>query len=340
MKKVLVISLIAFLIVAAVGAWMIFGPATGFESERKALYIRTKAANKAAVLDSLRVNKIVKQASLFSWMATRMNYWKNIKPGKYDIKKGSSLISIIRQLRNGQQTPVNFTITKIRLKEDLARMAGNKFEFDSADMIHFLNNADSLKKYNADPETALWVVMPDTYIYFWNTTPEKVYKKMAEASKKFWTEERKHKAAEQGITPVQTYILASIIDEETNASKEKATIASVYLNRIRKGMPLQADPTIKFALKDFSLKRIYEKHLFVTSPYNTYRNRGIPPGPICTPSKTTIDAVLNAPHTDYLYFAASPDFNGTHIFATTYSEHMKNAHAYQQALNERIQPTE
>ncbi|MBD0365181.1 MAG: endolytic transglycosylase MltG [Flavisolibacter sp.] len=340
MKKVLVICLIVLLIVTAVGAWMVFGPATGFESERRTLYIRTKAANKAAVLDSLRVNKIVKQTSLFSWLATRMNYWKNIKPGKYDIKKGSNLISIIRQLRNGQQTPVNFTITKIRLKEDLARMAGTKFEFDSADMILFLNNADSLKKYNADPETALWVVMPDTYTYFWNTTPEKVYKKMAEASKKFWTEERKHKAAEQGITPVQAYILASIIDEETNANKEKATIASVYLNRIRKGMPLQADPTIKFALKDFGLKRIYEKHLFVTSPYNTYRNRGIPPGPICTPSKTTIDAVLNAPHTDYLYFAASPDFNGTHIFATTYSEHMKNAHAYQQALNERIQPTE
>jgi UPF0755 protein len=202
-------------------------------------------------------------------------------------------------------------------------------------MLRFLNSADSLRKFNTSPETAMAVVLPDTYTYFWNTTPHKIYSKLSEASKKFWTAERKQKASSHGFTPQQIYILASIVEEETNVASEKGTIASVYMNRIKIGMPLQADPTIKFALNDFSLKRIYQKYLFVQSPYNTYRNRGLPPGPICTPTKATIDAVLNAPNTDYLYFVASSKFDGSHTFTTNYSDHLKKAKEYQQALNEQ-----
>jgi UPF0755 protein len=285
-------------------------------------------------MDSLRTNKIIKHERIFSLLADRFNYWQSIKPGKYEIKKGSSLLSIIRMLRNGQQTPVNLVITKLRTKEDLARLAGSRFEFDSAQMMAFLNNADSLKKYNIDPERSMALVLPDTYTYFWNTTPAKVYKKLAEESERFWTAERKQKAQSQGLDPVQAYTLASIVEEETNASAEKGNIASVYLNRISKGMPLQADPTVKFALKDFGLKRIYQKHLEVESPYNTYRNRGLPPGPICTPSRKTIDAVLNSPKTEYVYFVASPKFDGTHDFSVTYDEHLKKAREYQSALNQ------
>ena len=333
MKKILLILFVIVVLIAAVGAWFLFGPATSFKSDKETIYIRTNAATKKAVLDSLQKNEIIKNKGIFEMVAKRMNYWKNIKPGKYEVKKGSSLLSIVRMLRNGQQTSVNLIITKIRTKEDLAKLVGNRFECDSTQMINFLNDNDSLKKYQIDAETSMAIVLPDTYTYFWNTTPEKIYKKLADASLKFWTDQRNAKADSLKLSPVEVYIMASIVEEETNAQAEKGNIASVYINRINKSMPLQADPTVKFALKDFGLKRIYKKHLFTESPYNTYRNKGLPPGPICTPSKKTIDAVLNAPKTSYLYFVASPDFNGTHEFSTTYSEHLQKAKQYQQALN-------
>jgi UPF0755 protein len=334
MKKLIGILLALVVLVGAAVAWIFLGPATGFSTPKETIYIRSNAATKGAVLDSLRTNRIIKNETAFSFLADRLNYWKLIKPGKYDIRKGTSLMSIVRMLRNGQQTPVNLVITKLRTKEELARLAGSRFEFDSAHMMAYLNNGDSLKKYNVDPEASLALVLPDTYTYFWNTTPARVYKKLADESAKFWSEERKQKARAHGLTPIQAYTLASIIEEETNAHAEKGHIASVYLNRMKKGMPLQADPTVKFALKDFSLKRIYQKHLAIESPYNTYRNQGLPPGPICTPSRKTIDAVLNSPATDYLYFVASPKFDGTHTFSATYDEHLKRAREYQEALNQ------
>jgi UPF0755 protein len=333
MKKILLILFVIVVLIAAVGAWFLFGPATSFKSDKETIYIRTNAATKKAVLDSLQKNEIIKNKGIFEMVAKRTNYWKNIKPGKYEVKKGSSLLSIVRMLRNGQQTSVNLIITKIRTKEDLAKLVGNRFECDSTQMINFLNDNDSLKKYQIDAEKSMAIVLPDTYTYFWNTTPEKIYKKLSDASLKFWNDERTAKAGSLKLKPVEVYIMASIVEEETNAQAEKGNIASVYINRINKSMPLQADPTVKFALKDFGLKRIYKKHLFTESPYNTYRNKGLPPGPICTPSKKTIDAVLNAQKTSYLYFVASPDFNGTHEFSTTYSEHLQKAKQYQQALN-------
>jgi UPF0755 protein len=334
MKKVILFLVVLLLLGAAILAWIFIGPATAFDKSKKSLYISSAAPIKQAVIDSLTKNEILKNDLAFEWLANRLNYWKSIKPGKYDIKKGSSLLNIVRMLRNGQQTPVNLVITKLRTKEDLAKLVGRKFETDSAQMLHFLNNQDSLKSYGISPELAMTMILPDTYTYFWNTGPNKIYRKLAEETEKFWTPERKQKASAQGLTPVQAHVLASVVEEETNASSEKGNIASVYINRMNKGMPLQADPTVKFALKDFGLKRIYEKHLMVESPYNTYRNQGLPPGPICTPSKATIDAVLNAPKTDYLYFVASRAFNGTHVFSATYEEHLKKAKEYQEALNQ------
>ncbi|ANE49380.1 endolytic transglycosylase MltG [Flavisolibacter tropicus] len=334
MKKVVFIVLAVLFLGVGIVAWMVIGPGTGFKEKKETLYIRTNAATKEAVLDSLVAHNIVKNQGVFNLLADRMDYWTTIKPGKYEIKKGSSVLNIIRMLRNGQQTPVNLVITKLRTKEDLARLVGSKFEFDSAAMMNYIQ-ADLVNKGKADTNTALAFVLPDTYTFFWNTTPEKVFKKLSDETDKFWTAERKQKAESKGLTQVQAYTLASIVEEETNAQAEKGNIASVYLNRIKIGMPLQADPTVKFALKDFSLRRIYEKHTQAESPFNTYRNRGLPPGPICTPSKKTIDAVLNAPTTNYIYFVASPQFNGTHEFSTTYAEHMQKAKAYQQALNQR-----
>lgn len=323
-------------LVVAIAAWMFLGAATGFKSPKESLYISSKAATKKAVLDSLEENNIVKNAAAFSWLGERMDLWKRLKPGKYDIKKGSSLLTIVRMLRNGQQSPVNLVITKLRTKGDLARLVGNKLECDSSDMMDFLTNTDSLQAYNKTLDQAMTVVLPDTYTFFWNTPPEKVYKKLADESKKFWTSERVQKAEQKGVTPEQVYTIASIVDEETNAVSEKGTIASVYLNRVKKGMPLQADPTIRFALNDFTIKRIYGAHLDVSSPYNTYRNPGLPPGPICTPSKKTIDAVLNGPATEYIYFVADSSFNGRHSFSTSYAEHMQKARAYQEAFRRRF----
>ncbi len=335
MKKVVWAIVILLLIGVLAAGWFLLGPATGFSNDKKVLYIRTKAPTKQAVLDSIDKNDIVYNPKIFKMLASWMNYWSSIKPGKYEIKKGTSLFSLVRMLRNGRQTPVKLVITKLRTREDLARLAGNKFEFDSLHMLRYLSSSDSLKDFGLDSTTVMSAVIPDTYTYFWNSEPSVVFQKLFDESKKFWTDERKQKAQAHGLTPVQAYTLASIIEEETNNNNEKGNIASVYLNRMNKGMPLQADPTVKFALKDFGLKRIYEKYLEVESPYNTYRNKGLPPGPICTPSKKSIDAVLNAPQTDYLYFVASPDFKQQHDFSTSYEEHLKKAKLYQQALNRR-----
>ena len=285
-------------------------------------------------MDSLAANKIMNHEVIFEWLAERMGYWDNIRPGKYEIKKGTSVLSLVRMLRNGQQTPVNLVIKKLRTKEDFARLVGNRFECDSADMIAFFSCiTEAITKAGLTSETVMTAILPDTYTYLWNTTPQKIFAKLKQEHDKFWNTERKNKASQLGLTPVTATILASIVEEETTAQKEKGTVASVYLNRIAKGMPLQADPTVKFALKDFGLKRIYEKHLSVESPYNTYRNTGLPPGPICTPQKKTIEAVITAPQTDFIYFVASPAFDGTHDFSVTYGEHLLKAKKYQQALN-------
>lgn len=334
MKKLLLTLLILIVIGGAIAGWIFLGPATGFSSSEKALYIRSDAATKNAVIDSLVKNEIITNTAAFGFLANRFNYWQNIKPGKYEIKKGSSLLAIVRMLKNGSQTPVKFTINKIRTKEALAEMVGRKFECDSAAMIDFLNNEDSLKKFNTLPELAVCNILPDSYTYFWNTYPSKIYQKFYDASQKFWTEERKQKAQALGLSPSQVYILASIIEEETTNDKEKDTIASVYLNRLNKGMALQADPTLKFAARDFSIKVIRGAIMHIASPYNTYDNKGLPPGPICTPSKKTIDAVLSPASTNYMFFVANTKLNG-HLFSETFEEHKIKAAQYHQEDNLR-----
>lgn len=336
MKKIIWIGLLLVLIVAAVVGWIFLGSGTGFSEKKEYLYIRSDAATKKAVLDSIEKNKIVSNRSAFEFLANRLDYWQNIKPGKYEVPRGTSLLTFVRMLRNGRQTPVQLVITKLRTKEDFARFTGARFEFDSAQMISFLNNADTMQHYNTDTAAAMSNVIPDTYTLFWNTSPSAVYRKIHAASKKFWSEERKQKAEALGMSPKEAYILASIIEEETTNNKEKDTIASVYLNRLKKGMPLQADPTLKFAVRNFALKRIAGPILDVASPYNTYRNKGLPPGPICTPSRVTIDAVLNPAQTPYLYFVANSRLNG-HLFSTTFEEHVQKANTYRQEDKKRIE---
>jgi UPF0755 protein len=332
MKKIIVTLLIIVIIVSAFIGWKIFGP-TVHPPEGKFFYIRT-GSNYGTVTSALLKDKIISGSTWFNLVAKQLKY-KIIKPGKYQVKKGMSLFELVRMLKNGRQTPVDLTIIKFRTKEEFSRRINKEFETDSLQMISFLNNPDSLRHYGLDTSTWAFAVIPDTYTYFWNSTPTKIFSKLYVTSQKFWTDERKQKALDHNLTPIQAYTLASIIEEETNLGADKAKIASVYINRVAKGMPLQADPTVKFAMRDFGLKRIYEKYLSWPSPYNTYINKGLPPGPICTPTAETIDEVLNSPKTDYIYFVADSDLNGGSVFTSTYEEHLKYAKLYQQALDKQ-----
>lgn len=300
------------------------------------LYIRTGHNQLDAVVGTLKEDDLIRSLKLFTWWARFQGLDQGIRPGRYEIKKGMSLFRLARMLKISRQKPVKLVITKIRTKEQLASFLGKRFESDSGSFLALFSDNEALKAYQVDSTTCMTAVIPDTYEIFWTATPEELFRKLATEQQHFWTPERRAKAQAIRLTPTTAYILASIIEEESNARSDKDTIASVYLNRIARGMPLQADPTVKFALKDFGLKRIYRKHLLVPSPYNTYIHAGLPPGPICTPSRQTLEAVLDAPKTQYLYFVAKSDFSGTHVFSETYTQHLSHARAFQRAQDEQL----
>jgi UPF0755 protein len=334
-KKLILLLIILIFLFAAEGVFLVFGPGTAFKSPRYELYIHT-GMNYQQLDSVFRKDQVLIHPSVFNWLAKRASYTAAIKAGKYEIHEGMSLWSVLKMLRNGRQEPVNIVITKLRTREDLAELIGKKLECDSGEFMQYLNNTDTLKSYGLDTNTVMTMVFPNTYTYFWNTTPSRIFKKMEVAAQAFWTPERLQAAADHHLNRVTAYILSSIVEEETTRKEDKPRIASVYLNRISSGMRLSADPTVKFALRRFDLKRVYEKYLLVESPYNTYLNSGLPPGPICTPSMESMEAVLNAPDTKYLYFVAKPDFSGYSNFAETFPEHLKNAKEYQKALDEQM----
>ncbi len=329
-------NIILLLLVAAIafGGWRFFGSNTAFSENKKSLYIKT-GSNLDDVINDLTDQGILKNPGSFAMLAKAFKYDKNIKPGKYVIHQGASIFKIFRMLKSGNQTPVNFVITKLRTKENLAQKIAANFECDSAAFIELLNNNDSLAKYNLDTNTAMTAILPNTYSILWNTSASKIFKKLFAEHEHFWNEDRLKKAAALNLTPEQVYTLASIVEEETNADADKGKVASVYVNRIHKNMRLEADPTIKFALRNFGLKRIYSAYIdaAASSPYNTYKVAGLPPGPICTPSEKTMDAVLDEPSTDYLYFVAMPDKSGLSTFTDSYQQHLVNAKNYQRYLD-------
>jgi UPF0755 protein len=337
MKKILLSIIVIGFIIIAIIAWIFLGSGTSFSDSKKYLYVHTGGANTEAVINSLEKDDIIEHPGAFKWLANRLDLWKKLKPGRYEIKKGESLLSIVRMLRNNRQSPVSLVINKIRTNEDLAHLIAKNFEPDSLEVISFINSRDSLGKLGVDENTLMTLVIPNTYTMLWNSRTGRIFQRLKTEQENFWKRNNRiEKARAMGFTPNQVYTIASIVEEETNKQDEKGNIASVYINRYEKGMRLGADPTVKFALKDFGLKRIYEKHLQVASPYNTYKVAGLPPGPICTPSSKTIDAVLNAPKTDYMFFVAKSDFSGYHTFSSNYAEHLQHAKEYQKALDELI----
>ncbi len=271
----------------------------------------------------------------FRTLARHMSYDKNIHTGRYEISKGNGALTVFRKLLRGRQTPVNLTIPTVRTLDKLADAVSDKMMFSSDELLNALTNDSVCRKYGYDTTTVYCLFIPNTYEIYWNTPVDKFLAKMNTESKRFWNAERMNRAKAMQLTPEQVITLASIVDEETANDGEKPMIAGMYYNRLKAGMPLQADPTIKFALKQFELKRIYHNMLSTNSPYNTYRNIGLPPGPIRIPTVAGIDAVLNHVHHDYLYMCAKEDFSGTHNFARTYEEHLNNARKYTKALNEK-----
>ncbi len=334
MSRTVTIVLLCIIFITGIFAWMIFG--NGSDRPRSFI-IATGQTDKAAVLEVMEKNNIISNKTVFSLLASRLGVWNKIKPGKYEVKKGQSLWSIARMLKNGHLAEIKLVINKVRIKEDLAKLIGKNFEPDSAAVMQFLNSNDSLERFGVDTSTVFTLIIPDTYTFYWNTSLTKIFRKLSDAKNAFWQKNnRLAKAESMHFAPGQVYILASIVEEETNIESDKYKIASVYINRLNKEMPLQACPTIKYAMKDFGLTRIYEKYLFNPSPYNTYHRKGLPPGPICTPSPKTIDVVLNAPKTDYLFFVAKSDFSGYSNFSSNFAEHSRYAKEYQKALDERM----
>lgn len=271
----------------------------------------------------------------FKTIARHSSYAKNIRTGRYEIEPGEGAFMVLRKLKNGLQSSVKLTIQGTRTMDKLAGNLSKKLMIDSVVIYKALTDTATCEKYGYTPETIACMFIPNTYEVYWNIPLDKFLDKMKAESDKFWNEERTRKAKEMGLTRAEVTTLASIIDEETANDGEKPMIAGMYYNRLKTGMPLQADPTVKFALNDFSIRRIYNNMLNVDNPYNTYKNTGLPPGPIRIPSVAGIDAVLNYAHHDYLYMCAKEDFSGTHNFAATYKEHLSNAAKYSAALNER-----
>lgn len=255
--------------------------------------------------------------------------------GNYQLRSGESYRTLLNTLSNGRQTPIRVTFNNIRSVDKLATTVSKYILADSDQMLALLKSDSVIAAYGFEKPTFISMFIPNTYEVYWTITPQEFLDKMHSEYKRFWTATRNLKAERLGFTPLEVSTIASIVIEETKAEAEMSDVAGVYINRIRKGMPLQADPTVKFALNDPSIRRILYKHLKVDSPYNTYINAGLPPGAICMPPIVAIDAVLNYEGHDYYYFCAKADFSGRHAFAKTLSEHSKNAAAYSAELNRR-----
>lgn len=271
----------------------------------------------------------------FRWLVKLKGYEQDIHTGRYIIRPKDNVYHVFSRIARGYQEPVNLTIGSVRTLDRLARSVGKQLMIDSIEIANMLFDSTFQTKMGYNTETMACLFIPDTYQVYWNISADEFFQRMQKEHERFWNEERLSKATDIGMTQVEVCTLASIVEEETNNNDEKPMVAGLYINRLHAGMPLQADPTIKFALQNFALRRISNENLKVNSPYNTYTNTGLPPGPIRIPSTKGIESVLNYAKHNYIYMCAKEDFSGTHNFAANYADHMVNARKYWKALNER-----
>ena len=286
------------------------------------------------VMDTLRRHEVLKSESTFRKTAEALKY-KTIRIGKYDISGCRTNLDLVRLLRRGQHYPVKFTFNNTRTVDQFVEKVGNRFFFEPQELSALLHDRDYMSKFGLSDTTAVCLLIPNTYEIYYDITAEDFLERMSGYHEQFWNNQRLKEAEEIGLTPVQVATLASIVEEENMRPSEKAIIAGLYINRLNKGMLLQSDPTVKFALGDFARKRILNADLQVDSPYNTYKYKGLPPGPIRIPEASTMDSVLHYRHHDYLYMCAKEDFSGYHNFTASAAVHAQNAARYRAALNAR-----
>lgn len=308
------------------------------QKQERYLLIPTGATYQT-VLDSLTQHKIVHDGLSFSFLAKLLGYQEAVKPGRYLIRPNMSNYALIRTLRAGRQTPVKLTFSPTRLLKDLPAKLCRQLEADSVEFARLVTDPKTVARYGFDTTTVMCMFIPDTYEIYWNTSAPELLERIHREYKAFWNPERTRKADAIGFTPIQVSVMASIVEAEQNKKNdEKPRIAGLYVNRMNARETngrLQADPTVIFALRDFSIRRVLYVHTTVDSPYNTYRRKGLPPGPINSPPPSALDAVLNYEKHDYLYMCAKADFSGYHAFANNYEEHKVNAALFQAALNAR-----
>ncbi len=337
-RKQVILSILAMLVVGAgvagyLGYRMVYKPNVWLNGQPSVSLNIKSGSTWDEVKEMLYKNGTIIHRASFEQLAALMKYPDHIKSGHYILKEGMSNREIISKLRAKKQDPVKLVFNNIRIKQELAGHIAEQIEADSVTLLKLLNDAEYLKKFDFTPNNVISMFIPNTYEVYWDISAEKFMERMHKEYKNFWNEKRKSRLAEIRLTELQAITLASIVEKETNQNDEKPDVAGVYMNRLRDGWLLQADPTLVYALGDFSIKRVLNVYKTIDSPYNTYMYIGLPPGPICLPSISSIDAVLNYRQHNYMYFCAREDFSGYHNFAVNLDQHLLNAAKYQQALN-------
>ncbi len=336
-KKGFKFVLLVFIVLLAMGAgkllWWIYSPGVVIENAKNN-YINIPTGSECEDVRKIIVDRgLVRNIKAFDWVAEKKNYRNFIHPGHYEFEDGMSNNDLINLLRSGIQTPVNVIFNNIRSLEKLSGTIAGQIEADSSEIINLLLDENYISQFEFTHETVFGTFIPNTYEFYWNTSASGFMERMVKEYRRFWNKERKNMAEAKKLTLNQVSALASIVDAETVKETEKTRIAGVYLNRLKRGIRLQADPTILFAIGDFSRNRVLKADLLVDSPYNTYRHAGLPPGPISVPSVSGIDAVLNAEDHSFLYFCARADMSGYHHFSKSLREHNRYAQKYRRELN-------
>lgn len=336
-RLVLLIILIGILAIGGVAAYLayqiVMAPNVWTEGEKEQYIYIHNDDDFESIKNQLYANGNIIHRNNFELLADYKKYADHIKPGRYSIKNGMNNNELINLLRSGNQEPIKLIFNNIRLKEDLAERIAEQINIDETALIEKINDSVYCKSVGFTTETVKSMFLPNTYFVYWNTTTEEFLNRMNYEYQQFWTEERVAKATALDLNPIEVSILASIVEKETQKNDEKARIAGVYLNRLKSGWRLQADPTLIYALGDFDIKRVLNVYKEIDSPYNTYKYTGLPPGPICIPSISSIKAVLNAEEHGYFFFCAKPDYSGYHNFAKNSRQHINNANAYREFLN-------
>lgn len=325
---------IFFSITSFYGYQILFADNILVDKQTKTLYI-PRGATFDDVVKRLEKDTFLHDRLSFMFLSKLLKYRENVRPGRYEVGRNTGNFKFIRTLLNGRQTPLKLTFNNVRTKADLVRRFTRKLAIDSVSLTDTLNNAVYLSKYGFNDTTIMAMFIPNTYEIYWTATAADLLTMFQKEYQKFWNEERLTKAKEIGLSPVQVAVMASIIEAETQKNDEKPRIAGVYMNRYKAGQRLQADPTLIFATGDFNARRVNEFHRYFDSPYNTYRKKGLPPGPINLPGIPSIDAVLNYERHEYFFFCADPANSGTHLFSRTFDEHINIARDYWKTLDKQ-----